>query len=180
MRYIALLRGINVGGNNIVAMPQLKACFESLGFSDVSTYINSGNVLFSTSKTHEVKLVEQCERAIKKEFGFRVVCMVISAYDLKNALAHAPKWWAQNPADKHNAIFVIPPMDVDDVTRAVGEAKPEYEQVAAHGQIIFWTAPLKTFSRTRYSQIVATDVYQSVTIRNANTTKKLLSLVQSS
>ncbi len=58
----------------------------------------------------------------------------------------------------------------------VGEAKPEYEKIAAAGQIIFWTAPLQTFNRTRYSKIVGTTAYQYITIRNANTTRKLLEL----
>ncbi|MCA9327313.1 DUF1697 domain-containing protein, partial [Candidatus Saccharibacteria bacterium] len=80
---------------------------------------------------------------------------------------------------KHNAIFVIPPTTPDEIIEAVGPYNPEYEQVSFSGQLIFWSAPIKTISRTRWIRIVGTKPYQSLTIRNANTTKKLLELVSS-
>lgn len=175
MKFIALLRGINVGGNKKVAMSDLKICFEKLGFNNVITYINSGNVIFEAKQTDTVKLVLMCERAIEKQFGFRVICSVVSADELLAALNHMPKWWNNGDA-KHNAIFVISPKNVEEIMSEVGEAKPEYENVAAYHPIIFWSAPIKTFSRTRYSKIVGTKAYQSVTIRNANTTLKLAEL----
>ena len=68
MKYIALLRGINVGGNNKVEMKKLKDVFEALGFKNVSTYINSGNVIFETNETEMVKIVEKIEQAILKKY----------------------------------------------------------------------------------------------------------------
>lgn len=177
MKFIALLRGINVGGNNKVAMVDLKKCFEDTGFSNVITYINSGNVIFESSQVDTVKLITMCEAAIQKQFGFHVICSVISASELLDALKHAPKWWNKGDA-KHNAIFVIPPKTAEEIMAEIGEAKPEYENVAAYHPIIFWSAPVKTFSRTRYSKIVGSKVYQSVTIRNANTANKLAELCQ--
>lgn len=177
MKYIALLRGINVGGNNRVPMAELKACFEIASFENVVTYINSGNVIFESDESSPTKLVEICEAAIEKQFGFRVVCSVISAKDLHEAVRNAPEWWNVGDA-KHNAIFVIAPRTAQEIMQEVGEAKPEYEKVAAYGQIIFWSAPLKTFGRTRYSKIVGSKAYKSVTIRNANTTLKLAQLCE--
>jgi uncharacterized protein (DUF1697 family) len=176
VKYIALLRGINVGGNNKVSMAELKQCFESLGFENVQTYINSGNVIFDEPETDIASLVETCERAIEKSFGFHVICSVISSTDLHQAVSNAPEWWGIENDDKHNAIFVIPPVTTAEIMEKVGEAKPEYEKIASYGQVIFWSAQLKTFSRTRYSKIVGTSMYKSVTIRNANTTKKLVEL----
>lgn len=176
MKYVALLRGINVGGNNIVSMSQLKHCFEDVGFENVVTYINSGNILFETPKTSTSILVEKCEKAIKDSFGFHVVCCVIATDDLIDAYEHAPLWWNRTPGDKHNVLFVIAPATAATIMSDVGEAKPEYEQVASYGNLIFWTAPLKTFGRTRYSKIVSSRSYQYVTIRNANTVKKLVTL----
>jgi len=176
MKYIALLRGINVGGNNKVSMAQLKLSFEALGFENVKTYINSGNVIFDATELSVAKLVEQCEAVIEKEFGFHVVCSVISAKDLKSAITHAPEWWGLDDSDKHNAIFVIAPVTANEIMKTVGEAKPEYEKVEAYGSVIFWTAPFKTFGRSRYSKIVGTAAYKFVTIRNANTARKLAEL----
>ncbi|RYX79335.1 DUF1697 domain-containing protein [bacterium] len=175
MKYVALLRGINVGGKNKVAMSDLKASFEEVGFVDVRTYINSGNVIFDSPNTDVAGLVTMCETAIEKQFGFHIVCSVVSAEELQDALKHAPAWWDNGDA-KHNAIFVIAPRTTDEIMAEVGEAKPEYENVTAHPPIIFWSAPIETFSRTRYSKIVGTNAYQFVTIRNANTTKKIAEL----
>ncbi len=122
-----------------------------------------------------MKLVEECEAAIEKQFGFHVICAVIAAKELHSALKNAPSWWNTND-DKHNALFVIAPATAKQIMDEVGEAKPEYEKVAAVEPIIFWSAPLKTFGRSRYSKIVGTKSYQSITIRNANTTMKLLEL----
>lgn len=177
MKYIALLRGINVGGNSKVSMAELKICFKQLGCRNVLTYINSGNVIFDYAQTDAAKLSDMCESAIEKQFGFHIVCTLLSANELLEALKHAPKWWDSGDG-KHNAIFVIAPKTVEEIMSEVGEAKPEYELVAAHQPIIFWSAPIKTFSRTRYSKIVGTKAYQFITIRSANTTKKLAELCQ--
>jgi uncharacterized protein (DUF1697 family) len=177
MKFIALLRGINVGGNNRVPMIDLKACFEKLDFKNVITYINSGNVIFETDITDKVQLVSLCELAIEKQFGFHVICSVISAEELKQGVANAPSWWGNDSDSSHNAIFVIAPETAKSIMQQIGEEKPEYEKVAAYEPIIFWSAPVKTFGRTRYSKIVGTKAYKSITIRNANTTRKLAELV---
>ncbi len=177
-KYIALLRGVNVGGKNKVSMPSLKAAFEKAGFYEVSTYINSGNVIFSAQKQDIEALQRTCRQVIMDMFQLDIAVAVLSANDLHDALAHAPVWWDQDIASKHNAIFVIAPANADSIIESVGHSKPEYEQVSGHGHLIFWSAPLDTFSRTRWSKIVSTSAYSSVTIRNANTTKKLSELAR--
>lgn len=157
-------------------MKELKEVFEKLGFTNVSTYINSGNVLFETEKKDIPALIQECEKAIEKQFGFFVRVCIISVPDLQKALANAPDWWGIHKEDKNNAIIVIPPAETDDVMQAVGEAKPAYEKVASYGQVIFWWAPLKTFGRTRYAKIVGTQAYKDITIRNANTIRKLCAM----
>lgn len=177
-KYIALLRGINVGGNNKIAMIELKAAFEKYGFQGVKTYINSGNVIFESECKDEDVLREQCETLISNIFKLSISVVVISAETLSEALIHAPEWWDADGDSKHNAIFIIPPATAESVVEEVGETKPEYEKVSYYGSIIFWSAPLKTFSRTRWSKIVGTSMYNAITIRNANTAKKLLELMK--
>ena len=177
MKYIALLRGINVGGNNKVSMAELRACFEDVGFANVATYINSGNVFFDSPEKSDAKLVDVCEKAIEARFGFRVMCAVLSAKEIQDSIAHAPGWWGgDDHAIKHNALFVIAPKTAKEIMDEVGEPKAEYEKVAAHGRVIFWSAAFKTFGRTQYQKIVSTPAYQFVTIRNSNTAKKLVEL----
>jgi uncharacterized protein (DUF1697 family) len=176
MRYIALLRGINVGGINKVPMAELKLCLESAGFTNVRTYINSGNVFFDTTEASKIELISQCEHAIEKQFGFYIICSIIQADELKAAVAHAPSWWGEDPLSSHNARFAIAPATPETIMDEIGDTNPEIERFSLHGAVIFWSAPVKTFSRTRLSKIVGTPVYRSITIRNANTTKKLVDL----
>lgn len=175
---IALLRGINVGGKNQIPMKELKALFEREGFSDVSTYIQSGNVIFSCEAESAESLQRKIEVMIEAQFGFFVRVCVISARELAEAMNHAPAWWNAGKEATNNAIFVIPPATAEDIYAEVGGLKPEYEQAAHHGRVIFWTAPLETYSRTRLSKVVGTKVYDFITIRNANTTLKLRELTK--
>lgn len=176
--YIALLRGINVGGKNKISMTELRTVFEESGFKDVVTYINSGNIIFKSYNNNELELKSQCEISIKDRFDLDIPVTIISAVDLSNAMQNAPAWWDNNSLSKNNVIFVIQPVIAKELIEQIGVAKPEYEQVSYHGQVIFWSAPLKTYSRTRWSKIAGKPAYKSITIRNANTTKKLLQLIE--
>lgn len=177
-KYIALLRGINVGGKNKVSMTELKVLLQNNGFYDVVTYINSGNIIFSSNIEDEEKLKDIFERIISEEFKLNIPVAIISVNDLDEALKNAPSWWDNEEMSKHNAIFVIPPATVDKVFSEVGIIKPEYEKIDYYGRVIFWSAPISTFSRTRLSKMVGTTLYDFITIRNANTAKKLIQLVK--
>lgn len=177
-KYIAFLRGINVGGKNKISMPALKSAFEEMGFLEVMTYINSGNVIFSSDNQDISELIRKCEAVIADKFALNIPVVIVSAKDLSDTLNNAPAWWGIEKGTIHYAIFVISPVGVDEVFAAVGEAKPEYEKVTHHGRVIFWSAPLETFSKTRWSKIASSSVNNSVTIRNANTVNKLLLLTQ--
>ena len=180
IKYIALLRGVNVGGKNKIVMAELKAAFLRSGFENVITYINSGNIIFNSDQAlFTVKAV--CENLIEANFGMKITVGLITADDLIEALSRAPDWWNHDPDSKHNAIFVIPPATAAEVVAAVGETKPEFERVADRGNVIFWSAPIRTFSRTRWSKIVENKaVYHRITIRNANTTLRMATLATES
>ena len=176
--YIALLRGINVGGKNKIDMKELKAVFSGAGFSDVRTYINSGNVIFSSNKD-EAAVKIACEALIADNWRLDIPVCVISAADLCVALSHVPDWWGTDPDSKHNAIFVILPMSTAEVLAQIGKVKPEYEKIDYYGNVIFWSAPITTYSRTRLTKIVQSkSAYNAITIRNANTAFKLAELAK--
>ena len=175
-KYITLLRGVNVGGKNIISMPLLKEAMERSGFSNVSTYINSGNIIFPSNQKNILLLQKKCRKVIFETFLLDIPVAIISAADLSEALNNAPIWWDKDKEKKHNAFVVIPPAKVDSIISLVGEIKPEYEKAAHYGQIIFWTAALKTFSRTAWSKFISKPGYNDITVRNANTIKKLAQL----
>lgn len=174
-KYIALLRGINISGKNKVPMPLLKKGFEDLGFQNVSTYINSGNVLFSSESNDKTEMCCRCKTMIKERFFLDVPVVIVSRKELSQALDNAPKWWDMHSDEEviHQAIFLIPPVTIEEVYRAVGKAKEEYEQVDCYKNVIFWSARRATLSKTRWYKIASSSVNNNVTIRNANTMKKL-------
>ncbi|MDH6363898.1 uncharacterized protein (DUF1697 family) [Enterococcus sp. PF1-24] len=177
-KYIALLRGINVSGKNKIAMPELRKVFEEFGFTDVTSYINSGNVLFTTANQYKTDLIRKIETLITEKFMLEIPVTVVSTKELTATLAHAPAWWDIDKEAVNYAIFLIPPMDIATVFAAVGEIKPEYEQIDYHENVIFWTAPLKTFQKARWSKIASSAANNHVTIRNANTVNKLLKMAE--
>jgi len=175
-KYIAFLRGINISGKNKVAMPLLKTAFEEIGFTDVVTYINSGNVIFSSESVDKSELIQKCETVITAKFDLKIPVTVAGVDDLAETVKHAPDWWNQEKETVHYAIFMIAPMTVPEVFEAVGEIKPEYEKIAYHDEVIFWSAPRKTFNKARWSKIASSSVNNHVTIRTANTVSKLLAM----
>ncbi|MDR1961191.1 MAG: DUF1697 domain-containing protein, partial [Gracilibacteraceae bacterium] len=170
-KHIALLRGINVGGNNKIAMPELKAVFAAAGFANIQTYINSGNVLFDSESADESATARQCEEAIEARFGLKIRVCVISAKALAEAIDNAPPWWNSDAEFSHNAAFVLPPATAAEVIASAGEIRPENEKRGCYGRVIFWSARKAAISRTRWARIVSIkSAYDHMTVRNANTT----------
>ena len=120
-RYIALLRGVNISGKNKVPMAELKLGFESLGFSDVRTWLNSGNVVFSGEETEPAALTGQIEGMIQRRFGLEIPVFVLPQEELADILRHAPDWWGtEDPEVYDNLIFILPPASFQDVYREIG------------------------------------------------------------
>ncbi|PIP95172.1 MAG: hypothetical protein COW78_06965, partial [Bdellovibrio sp. CG22_combo_CG10-13_8_21_14_all_39_27] len=96
---ICLLRGINVGGKNIIKMSDLKSCFEKMGFEDVETYIQSGNVIFSSKEANSA-LTKLIERELLKKFSYKEPILLLSDKKLKTIVSSSPKDFGNDP-DKY-------------------------------------------------------------------------------
>ena len=115
-RYIAFLRGININGKNKVSMAELKQGFEKLDFGDVKTYLNSGNVIFSSDEEDAKKFTNQIEVMIKNRFGLDIPVFIILKEELDKILHNAPDWWGNGDNEIYdNLIFIMPPAKSDDV-----------------------------------------------------------------
>ena len=90
MRYIALLRGINVGGKNMIKMEPLRELFTAIGFQNVTSYINSGNLAFDTAQTDDANLAERIHDAIESQLGFDVSVMVRSRDEIVKIIEGNP------------------------------------------------------------------------------------------
>ncbi len=109
--YLALLRGINVSGQNSIRMAELRDSFSALGFAEVETYLQSGNVVFSAGKSDKEKLAEAMQSRIHKDFGHQVSVLVISAAEL-DSIASSNPLWPKNGGDEKlfHATFLFQPV----------------------------------------------------------------------
>lgn len=177
-QYIALLRGINISGKNKVPMAELKKGFETLSFKEVKTYLNSGNVLFSGEEKDSREFVPRIQQMIKEQFGLEIPVFVISREALADILCHAPEWWGGNDSEiYHNLIFIIPPKTFSDVYHEMGEPKKELEKTEHYKEAIFWSFSRKNYQKTNWwSKTARADIGIHLTIRTANTIRKLLTV----
>ena len=176
-QYIIFLRGVNVSGKNRVSMSLLKEALILNGFHDVQSYINSGNILVTTDILNLSVIKEKSESIIRDAFLLEIPVFVISVNELKNILTFAPEWWGDGNREViHYAIFLIPPITIEAVYLALGDIKSEYEKVSHQDNVIFWSAPKNTFSKSRGSKLASSTVNNNITIRNSNTVNKMISL----
>jgi uncharacterized protein (DUF1697 family) len=106
-RFLALLRGINVGGKNVIAKDDLRQCFEGLGFTSVRTYIQSGNVLFRTDTLRVQELTAAIEAGLSERFSYAAQAVILPRSKYAAAVAAAPESWGADEAYKHNALFTL-------------------------------------------------------------------------
>jgi uncharacterized protein (DUF1697 family) len=190
--HVALLRGINVGGRNRVPMADLREVVTSLGHTGVSTYIQSGNVLFSTADTDTAKLTAALEAAIAERFGIWVSVVVLSRDELAAVLASNP--YPDEPNGKLVHVLFLtakPPKDLLDriaTAESATAAKGSRDTVQAVGQALFLHTP-DGYGTSDLAQavlrILSAPVKQkkqalAATARNWATATKLLSLCEES
>lgn len=177
-RYIALLRGINVSGKNKVPMAELKKCFESLGVMEVKTYLNSGNVIFSSADKNVTALIDQVERMMQRELGLDIPVFIIPQEELAGILRHAPDWWGtENKGNYDNLIFILPPATFPDIYYEIGAPKEGLEQIQEYQSAVFWSFSRKDYQKTNWwSKTARADIGSKLTIRTANTVRRIVDI----
>jgi uncharacterized protein (DUF1697 family) len=176
-RYLALLRGINVGGNNAVAMADLREAFEAAGYEAVSTYIASGNVLF-TSGGASASLERDLEAMLERRFRFPLVVVVRSHQQLRNIVEKAPAGFGATPDKYHSdAIFLKAPLTSRQAMRVVKVREGVDEAWPGSGVLYFQRLSARR-TQSKLGSIIGTPEYQQMTIRSWGTTTKLLSLLE--
>ncbi len=176
-QYVALLRGINVGGKNLIKMTDLKTSFEGLGFENVSTYIQSGNVLFSAAGSDQAKLTKQIEVSLSKTFRYESRVVIRSLKQMKDIVAHAPKGFGSDLATyRYDVIFLKEPLTAAKAMKSV-TTKEGVDQAFAGKGVLYFSRLISKASQSYLARIIGTPVYQSMTIRNWNTTTKLLNIM---
>ena len=174
--HVALLRGINVGGNNLIRMPELAASFRDAGYRDVSTYIQSGNVLFTAGRAATPDLEDAVEGMLEARFKLPILVVVRSRDELAATIAAAPP--NHGSAELRSDVFFLKhPLTAEATAAQLPELREGVDSVALGPGAIYFSRVAKQASQTRMTRLVSMPVYQQLTVRNWRTTTRLLELL---
>jgi uncharacterized protein (DUF1697 family) len=170
--YAAFLRGINVGGKAMISMAALKDYFEKLGFDNVATYINSGNVVFQTKKVSCRKLEIDISQALAGHFKKDIAVVVKTKAEMETLLEATRKRWPKPKDERRDVILLRHTIDkpsvLDDVDTRDGIDRVAYEPGA-----ILWSADTAYVSKSKESKLVSNVIYRDITIRTVGTIEKV-------
>jgi uncharacterized protein (DUF1697 family) len=175
-RHLALLRGINVGGKNLVKMAALRSAFEEMGFGEVATFIASGNVLFRAPRQKRAELAARVEKELTSRFGTDLRVVILSDAQLRRVVEEAPRGFGA--ADlRCDVIFLRKPLTVAK-TLAVAETREGVDRIWAGPGVVYFSRLAEKASSSKLSKIVMTPEYKNMTIRSWSTTTKLRALLE--
>jgi len=175
--FVALLRGVNVGGNNMISMSSLKKSFEALGFNDVVTYINSGNIIFKSKEADARKLESKIEKMLSKEYQLDSRVVLRSLPEMEKLVKNLPRNWNDDSGWRYNVIFLRHTIDSEKILAEL-EVKKDIEEVVYYPGALLWRAQISELTRTNMLKLSSRKMYQDMTIRNQNTTRKLYELMK--
>jgi uncharacterized protein (DUF1697 family) len=180
-RYLALLRGINVGGHNKVAMADLRDLATALGHSDVATYIQSGNLVFTCSEADAVALADALEAEIADRLGVRPAVVVISGPDLARVIADNPFPAEDNPKSVH-AVFRREPIDDEGIAAVAAAVRRSREaggndDAVVVGSTLYLHTPDGLGRSELAAQLARSSVQAAGTARNWATVSKLMAML---
>ena len=180
MEYVALLRGINVGGNNKVVMSELREQVAAAGFGQVHTYINSGNLLFEAEEgTPSEDVAQAVEDLLELRYDFPIRLALLTAQDYLAQLDELPDWWHGEVA-RRDALFYTRGLDRDHVRERIEAMELGDEAVHFGEHAVFWGKfDEKSFLKTAYhKRLLREDFYRQVTIRSGLTVEKIASMLR--
>jgi len=176
MKYVCLLRGINVGGKNLIKMAELKILLEKLGFSSVKTYIASGNVIFE-SNLDKLAAKAVIEKRLLERISSPISVLLLTAEEMRRIVSERPAGFGEDRAYyKYDVAFLIDPLTVDE---AFSEFTPRVgvDRVWAGELCVYIAMDLKQLTKSWISKIIESPIYPFISIRNWNTTWKLSQLI---
>ncbi len=177
-RHIALLRGINVGGNNIIPMADLRACFEAMGFSDVATYIQSGNVVFISRSADRMKLTTKIEKGLSRAFSYSSRVAIISDSEMADVIRQAPAGFGTEPETyRHDVLFPLHPITAAAAVAGI-PVNPDVDVVAAGKHALYFRRVKALAASSQLDRLASLPLYRQLTVRNWNTTTRLAEMAR--
>lgn len=175
-RYVALIRGINVGGKNLVLMHDLRGVFTDAGYDDVRTYIQSGNVVFESDRSRH-DLADHLEAEIERALGLELVVVVRSHRELRGVVDSAPPGFGGSPGVYHSDVIFLKDGLTTEAAMEVVATRDGVDQVWTGTGVLYFARLSAERTKSKLSSIMGTEAYRSMTIRNWNTTTRLLAML---
>lgn len=175
--FVALLRGVNVGGNNMISMRSLKESFETMGFSNVSTYINSGNIIFQSKEDDPRKLERKIEQMLSSDYQLDSKVVLRSLSEMEKLVKALPQSWNDDSDWRYNVIFLRHSIDSEKILAEL-PANSDIEQLLYRPGALLWSTQVTALTRSKVAKLTSRKIYQDMTIRNLNTTRKLHDLMK--
>ena len=176
--HLALLRGINVGGRNLVKMADLRAAFEKMGFADVRTYIQSGNVLFRAPRQRREEMAARIEAELTRSIGIELKVVLLTKAQLKAVVEGAPRGFG-GPSHLCDVVFVRKPLTA---RKAFGliETRDGVDRAWRGRGVFYFSRVAAKATRSRLSKVASLPEYKNMTLRSWSTTTKLLAAMEAS
>jgi uncharacterized protein (DUF1697 family) len=171
MDYVALLRGINVGKTKRIDMKTLKSIFEKIGYTQVLTYINSGNVFFESTKTKQIVQVE-IENELLNFQKEEIKALVKTIKEIKKIADAIPTEWTNNNEQRTDVAYLFKDIDKKQVINDL-PVKREYIDIIYVPGALVWNVKRKNYNKSQLNKLISHDIYQQMTIRNINTARYL-------
>lgn len=161
-------------------MPKLKQLLEENNYQNVSTYLNSGNIIIESNINNKELIIENISKIIEFNFNIKIPIYIMTVPELEDILNNSPSWWGTTNKEIYdNLIFIIPPTTYEEVYNTIGSPKENIDQIEEYHNTIFWSFVLKDYRKsTWWIKTANTSITNKITIRTANTMKKLLQLSQ--
>jgi uncharacterized protein (DUF1697 family) len=172
MTYVAFLRGVNVGGKSIVSMAAIKEALVALGLSDVRTYINSGNVIFSTRASDAQKLTARIEKAFEQQMGMAIKVLVMDHKTLKKIVDSIPRNWVDDKTMRTYVLLLWKELDDRGILDRL-PAKTGVDELMYTPGAVVWRVDRENVGKSHMNRIVGTPLYKKISMRSANTMRKL-------
>ncbi|MDR1645468.1 MAG: DUF1697 domain-containing protein [Tannerellaceae bacterium] len=178
MEYLVLLRGINVGGNNIIRMDDLKRMFTNMGFTAVTTYIQSGNIIFKCMEKSKTKLKDEIEMTLLEKVKNKISIAILTLNDMRQIIACKPEGFGDDKEKyKYDVVFLLEPLKTNDAIKAFNP-KEGVDKIDEGKNVLYISRLTAQITKSRFTKIIGTKAYQNMTIRNWNTTQRLYTLME--
>lgn len=166
-----------MGGNRKVEMPRLAQTFNRLKFTQVKTFIASGNVIFCSDENDRAELIKQIEVAIEHDFGFPVPVLLRSLPEIAELVKDLPNGWVNDATMRCDVMFLQPEIDSPAILKQF-PFKSAIEDVVYFPGVVVWRIDRDNVRRGAVPRIIGTGIYRRLTIRNANSVRKICTLMQ--